>query len=372
MIKVVILIKIISTEKSWIEGVAVQQLEQINKLPGVLDVTGFPDLHSGPVGIAVSTADMLYPHLIGSDIGCGMCFCQTDAPVRKGNLDKMVQRLTDLDTPYEGITEQYFVSRGIAIRNASALGTIGAGNHFAELQKAVVICNEKLFSELELEKDAFTILVHSGSRELGRLILDRHIQKYGSGGLPVDSPGGSAYRKEHDYAVNWAHANRELIVTRFMEKLRIDGRIVADTVHNSITCEQFSTGARLVHRKGASPGNRGVTMVAGSRGSLSYLVKPIGDSEAVNFSLAHGAGRKLKRNEMRGRLSHKYTPESLTHTRFGGRVICEDKDLLYEEAPEAYKNIDQVISDMQHAGLIEVIAAYQPLITYKKREDSWS
>jgi release factor H-coupled RctB family protein len=75
---------------------------------------------------------------------------------------------------------------------------------------------------------------------------------------------------------------------------------------------------------------------------------------------------------MRERLSHKYTPESLTHTKFGGRVICEDKDLLYEEAPEAYKNINLVISDMQCAGLIEVIAAYQPVITYKKRVDTWS
>jgi hypothetical protein len=69
---------------------------------------------------------------------------------------------------------------------------------------------------------------------------------------------------------------------------------------------------------------------------------------------------------MKGRLSHKYSPESLTHTKFGGRVICEDKELLYEEIPEAYKNIDQVISDLEHAGVIKFIVSYQPLLPTKE------
>ena len=75
---------------------------------------------------------------------------------------------------------------------------------------------------------------------------------------------------------------------------------------------------------------------------------------------------------MRERLGKMQSPESLKHTRFGGRVICEDKDLLYEEAPEAYKNIEQVIFDLKIAGLIEIIASYQPVITYKKRADPWN
>ncbi len=366
------MIKIISSEKSWIESVAVEQLEHFSTLPGVVSAIGFPDLHAGPVGIAVSTREIIYPHMTGSDIGCGMCFCQTDSLVRKANLDKMAHKLTDLDAPYEGDVEQYFESVNLPVRFASALGTIGGGNHFAELQQVATIYNENLFSELGLVKDAFTLLVHSGSRVLGRLIIDQYIAKNGSGGVPVDSTAGVTYIQEHDYAVKWGRSNRELITRRFMEKLRIEGRIVSDTIHNSITKERFSGGELWVHRKGASPGNAGVTVIAGSRGSLSYLVRPIGDSESVNFSLAHGAGRKLKRNEMKGRLSHKYTPESLTHTKFGGRVICEDKELLYEEAPEAYKNIEQVISDLEHAGLIEIIASYQPVITYKKRADTWS
>lgn len=366
------MIKIISTEKSWIEGVAIQQLEHVHSLPDIVNVIGFPDLHAGPVGIAVSTIDTIYPHLIGSDIGCGMSFWQTDVLIRKANLDKLVNKLDCLDDPCEMPTEQFFESRGIAVRHAMALGTIGGGNHFAELQKTAAIHNKKLFSEYGLCKDAFTILVHSGSRGLGRSILDQQITLSGSCGLNANSSEGIAYLREHNYAVEWGKANRELIVKRFMDKLRIKGRILSDTTHNSVTGEQFKTGALWVHRKGASPANQGITMIAGSRGSLSYLVQPIGNTESVNFSIAHGAGRKLKRNEMKERLRHTQSLESLTHTKFGGRVICEDKELLYEEAPQAYKNIEQVIFDLQSAGLIEVIASYQPIITYKKRADTWN
>jgi release factor H-coupled RctB family protein len=366
------LIKIISSEKSWIEAVAIQELEKISILPGIMSAVGFPDLHAGPVGIAVSSIDTVYPHIIGSDSGCGMCFCQTDTLVRKANLDKMVQKLGDLDAPYDGETEQVFAQKDIEVRFAAALGTIGGGNHFAELQKVATIHNEKLFSESGLDKDSFAILVHSGSRGLGRFIMNQHMAKHGSGGIPADSSEGNAYLQEHDYAVLWGQANRTLIVKRFMENLRMEGKMISDTIHNSITRERFTTGSRWVHRKGASPGNRGVTMIAGSRGSLSYLVQPVGESESVNFSLAHGAGRKLKRKEMRDRLSYKYSPESLTHNKFGGRIICEDKELLYEEAPEAYKNIEQVIFDLKNAGLIEVVASYQPVITYKRRADKWN
>jgi release factor H-coupled RctB family protein len=366
------LIKIISTEKSWIEGVAIQQLKQVHSLFNIVNAIGFPDLHAGPVGIAVSTIDTIYPHLIGSDIGCGMCFWQTDASIRKANLDKMVQKLKDLDNPYEGSTEPFFESRGITVRHAMALGTIGAGNHFAELQKVFKIYNEKIFTEYGLNKDTFTILVHSGSRGLGRSIMDQHIAINGSGGLSSSSSEGFGYLKEHDYAVLWGKANRELIIKRVMEKLHINGRIISDTTHNSVTKEKFDTGNLWVHRKGAAPGNQGITMIAGSRDSLSYLVQPTGNIESVNFSIAHGAGRKLKRNEMMERLRHKHSPESLTYTKSGGRVICEDKDLLYEEAPQAYKNIEQVIYDLKRAGFIEVIASYQPVITYKKRADTWN
>jgi len=79
-------------------------------------------------------------------------------------------------------------------------------------------------------------------------------------------------------------------------------------------------------------------------------------------------GRKWGRNECSGRLANRYTAESLRKTQLGSYVICEDKDLLYEEAPQAYKNIESVISDMVSFGLIQVVARFTPLLTYKVRE----
>jgi release factor H-coupled RctB family protein len=108
-------------------------------------------------------------------------------------------------------------------------------------------------------------------------------------------------------------------------------------------------------------------MIPGSRGTFSYLVNPIGDHYQNAYSLAHGAGRKWKRSDTKAHLSNRFKREDLIKTNLGSRVICEDKDLLYEEAPQAYKNIDIVIQDMVDAGLIEVIAVFRPVITYKTR-----
>ena len=85
---------------------------------------------------------------------------------------------------------------------------------------------------------------------------------------------------------------------------------------------------------------------SGSRGSLSYLVKPAGDGESHAWSLAHGAGRKWSRSDARQRMRERYSVSELAQTPLGGRVMCEERDLLYEEAPAAYKNIEAVIADL--------------------------
>lgn len=108
-------------------------------------------------------------------------------------------------------------------------------------------------------------------------------------------------------------------------------------------------------------------MIPGTRGSLSYLVIPAGPQQDNAWSLAHGAGRRWNRQSAKARLKDRYRADSLIRTEIGSAVICEDKELLYEEAPQAYKNIDVVISDMVAAGLIRVVATLKPLITYKVR-----
>jgi len=96
-------------------------------------------------------------------------------------------------------------------------------------------------------------------------------------------------------------------------------------------------------------------------------VKPIGEGESHAWSLAYGAGRKWARSETRLRMRERFGAHQLTQTPLGGRVICERRELLYEEAPAAYKNIEDVVQDLVDARLVSVIATFRPLLTYKTR-----
>jgi release factor H-coupled RctB family protein len=101
---------------------------------------------------------------------------------------------------------------------------------------------------------------------------------------------------------------------------------------------------------------------------MTYIVKPIGDGASHAWSVAHGAGRKWARSEARLRMRERFGTDQLVQTALGGRVICEERDLLYEEAPAAYKNINTVVQDLVEAGLVSVIATFRPLLTYKTRK----
>ncbi len=211
------------------------------------------------------------------------------------------------------------------------------------------------------------MLVHSGSRGLGQHILSQHIEQYRNNGLEAESEAAAAYLEQHDHALQWARINRAIIADRFLAKLSAAGERILDRCHNSLTPLKLDNTSGWLHRKGAAPSDDGLLVIPGSRGSFTYLVQPVGNQEENCFSLAHGAGRKWKRSGIRSRLKKKYTHDSLLQTKLGSRVICEDRDLLYEEAPQAYKNIDVIVQDLQDAGLLKVVAVLQPLITYKTR-----
>lgn len=126
-----------------------------------------------------------------------------------------------------------------------------------------------------------------------------------------------------------------------------------------------------LHRKGAAPADVGPVVIPGSRGHFSYLVQPTlarPDTENAAFSLAHGAGRKWNRGKalQMGKANTKKA-DALTTTELGSRVICENKDLLYEEVPNAYKEIEDIVNDLQEFNLIKIVAVLRPLITYKTR-----
>lgn len=185
------------------------------------------------------------------------------------------------------------------------------------------------------------------------------------------------YLTEHQYAVQWAIANRDLVAYRFKQCIfaRLDSdestlpqpselRKIVDVTHNSVTKQFLTVGDELrefwVHRKGAAPAT-GAAPCPGSRGDFSWLLEPIGDGQLngqlskincptyltnyyVVHSLAHGAGRRHARHVLH--TGAKRAKSSLTTTSLGSEVICTNADLLIEEMPEAYKDVGTVVEDM--------------------------
>jgi len=365
-------VRLFASAQSWIEGEAVRQLYATAKLDGVRHAVGFPDLHPGkgsPVGAAFVTEGVIYPHLIGGDIGCGMALFKTDLLQRKVKLDRIANQQFDLEHPWDESVADFLAACELeSTEFDSALGTIGGGNHFAELQTVEKVLDAAEFKRLGLGKQQLVVLIHSGSRGLGDSILRAHVDRHFGNGVEADSFAAEEYLRGHDFAVRWAKANRELIARRFAATLGAEAEYLWDGCHNSITRREHDGESIWVHRKGAVTADGDFVVIPGSRGSFSYLVKPNGDGESHAWSLAHGAGRKWARSDARQRMRERFSVSELAQTSLGGRVVCEERDLLYEEAPAAYKNIEDVIADLVAAGLVSVIATLRPLLTYKTRK----
>ena len=345
------------TSAAWIEGRAEQQLEQVAGWSGVRKIAAFPDLHPGkygPVGCAV-LADRVFPQLIGSDIGCGMSLFQLDLPRRKFKLEKALRRLRVLGEPAERDFADRLAQCDLPIDAfASALGTIGGGNHFCEIQTLVQ-------SELGLDKTTIYLLVHSGSRGFGNAVL-ASVPDGAFVGMHPDDNATQSYLRDQDHAVRWASLNRQVIAERAAEALRADLRLIVDAPHNLLTQHD----GMWLHRKGAAQANGAIVPLAGSRETASFLLKPTGHPDSLN-STAHGAGRRYDRSSMHGRVRAKRSDvEAMQRNPFGGRIICEDRDLLIEEAPLAYKSPQAVVDDLEATDAAKQLAKFHPLVTFKK------
>lgn len=364
-------VRVVASPKTWIEGEAVQQLERTAALPGMRAAIGMPDLHPGkgsPIGAAFLCEGRIYPHLVGNDIGCGMSLLATDLARRKQKVERWAERLDDLDGPWAGDTAALLgEARLVPTPHDASLGTIGGGNHFAELQQVDSVLDPAALQAAGVDPERLLLLVHSGSRGLGEAILRAHVDRFAGAGLPSDSDDARDYLRAHDDAVAWARVSRSLIARRFADPLGAELAPILDVCHNSVTPAPGAGEHLWLHRKGAAPSTEGLVVIPGSRGTLSYLVRPDPARADAGFSLAHGAGRKWKRADAKDRLRARYRPEDLVRTELGGRVVCDDRDLLYEEAPEAYKKIDAVVADLVSAGLCAVVATLRPLLTYKTR-----
>lgn len=364
--------RLIASARNWIEGEAVRQLCTTARLPGVQLAVGLPDLHPGkgsPVGAAFVTHGVMYPHLIGGDIGCGMGLFATGIARRKAKLDRWTGLRFDLEHPWEGDARAHLAGEGLCTTQfVDSFGTLGGGNHFAELQAVEKVHDAEVFASLGLTKDELVALIHSGSRGLGQSVLEQLLEAHGASGVTTDSEAALSYLLLHDHAVSWARASRAVLAQRFIAPLGGASRPILDAGHNNITGRHANGETLWVHRKGATPSDAGPLVIPGSRGSLSYLVQPLGDGATHAWSLSHGAGRKWTRSESRLRVRERFHHSELEQTGLGGRVICEERDLLYEEAPMAYKNIEIVMDDLVEAGLVSVIATLRPLLTYKTRK----
>jgi release factor H-coupled RctB family protein len=167
-------VRVIASSDNWIESDAVDQLKKMAELPGMIAAVGMPDLHPGkgaPIGAIFASQFIVYPYLVGNDIGCGMSLWKTDSKSHKMKLDRWTKSLCAMEGFWDGDTSAWLEARGVAVTAYdSALGTVGGGNHFAELQRLEQrLCAVDQF--LEVDDDYLYLLVHSGSRGLGESIL---------------------------------------------------------------------------------------------------------------------------------------------------------------------------------------------------------
>ncbi len=297
------------------------------------------------------------------------------------------------------------VSRRARDRGSSQLGTLGAGNHFIEVEVVDEVFDAEAARVMGLEEGCLTVLIHSGSRGFGHQIctdavrdLQGAVKRFGIQlpdrelvCAPLDSPEGQRYEGAMRCAANYAFANRQLLAhyarEAFAEALRGRARSphlyqVYDIAHNMGKTEEHTIDGKTtrvcVHRKGATrafpPGFQGLppeyrsigqpVLVPGSMGTASWVLTGTEDSMARTFgSTCHGAGRTMSRRQAK-RSVHGGSLRSELEER-GIRVRAGSLAGLAEEAPTAYKDVDAVIETVVGAGIARKVARLRPVVVIK-------
>ncbi|RQX04556.1 RNA ligase RtcB family protein [Micromonospora arida] len=355
-------VTVFASPASWIESDALAQCQQVAALDGMRHVAAMPDLHPGkgaPIGAAMAST-VLYPFLVGSDIGCGIAVFPIK--LKRAVPERLAARFPDLDQALDPVRDAddpawAAVDGDVPAGHLDGLGTVGRGNHFVELARVDTVFDVRHAGRLGLDAGDLVLIVHSGSRGLGERILRAHTEVHGAGA----APDPAAYLGMHDDAVRWGSLNRRVLAARVAHALGAAPTApIVDQCHNLV---EVRDGIYL-HRKGAAPGDGRDVLIAGTRGTSSYLVAAHAGPEA-NHSVAHGAGRKMSRADALRRGRAKHTVEELRRTPVGSLVVCGDRQLLFEEAPTAYKRIEQVIADLVEHRLATPVVSTTPLVTYK-------
>jgi tRNA-splicing ligase RtcB len=333
-----------------------------------------------PIGSILATKGVIVPNAVGVDIGCGMCAMKTNIKhLEKDQLKAtlgVARKLIPLGFNWhdeaqdeslmpKGHEDLEIVSRQY-VKATKQIGSLGGGNHFIEIQKG---------------DDGFVwVMIHSGSRNLGYNVAKWYNQaaktlneRYHSSVtsnmelafLPIETPEAKKYFAEMEYCVEFAYANRKLMMTRMMEALAdVIGDFETDEMinesHNFAAWENHFGSNVLVHRKGATRAREGeLGMIPGSQGTNSYIVRGLGHPESFE-SCSHGAGRKLGRKQAQRELN---LEEEIAHLDKMGVVhsIRHAKDL--DEATSAYKEINVVMDNQKD--LAQVVLELTPLAVLK-------
>ena len=361
-------------------------LRNVSRLPCLYKhVALMPDAHLGKgsmVGSVIATKDAVIPATVGVDIGCGMMAVKT--PFKSGILDRKMAEFrheieraipvgfnaykesVDEASRWEGWDEFRELHGGVQDRKKKAmlqLGTLGGGNHFIE------VCLDT--------QDNVWLMLHSGSRNIGKEIAERHIATAKSLHKLNELPSPDlayfvqgtdefrAYWHDLDWAQKYAMKNREIMMKRllksfnrmFNDQREFRPEITVNCHHNYVSIEEHFGDKVYVTRKGAinAEADR-YGIIPGSMGAKSFIIKGLGNPQSFN-SCSHGAGRKMSRTKAKS----KYTVEDLKAQTAG--IECRKDRGVVDEIPGAYKDIEEVMR--AQADLVEVVAELKQVICVK-------
>ena len=387
-------VKIINNRpvKIWtsnVEESAMRQIENLTTLPFLYHhLAIMPDVHAGmgmPIGGVLACDGAVIPNAVGVDIGCGMCAVKTnwkveDLPehvIRKEIMKGIRERIPLGMNHHKEAQDEKYLPQGHDIdkmeivkrRQDSILyeiGTLGGGNHFIELQKD--------------ENGMLWIMIHSGSRNLGKQVGDHYNrlaaalnEKWHSAvspeiHLPFIANGTrefGMYWNEMKYCIDFALCNRKLMMERIQEVIAdslkgIEFEPMINIAHNYAAFEHHFGKDVIVHRKGATLARKGATgIIPGSQGTASYIVEGLGNPDSF-CSCSHGAGRALSRKAAINTLNMAAEVALLESKGIVHAIRCQDD---MQEASGAYKDIEEVIAN--ELDLVKVKTRLLPIAVIK-------
>ena len=375
---------------SWVShGLTLDEenmLRNVSRLPCIYKhVALMPDAHLGKgsmVGSVIATKDAVIPATVGVDIGCGMMAVKT--PFTSGILErKMAEFRHEIERAipvgfnaykesvdeasrwngWESFDDLHPKIQDRKRKSMVQLGTLGGGNHFIE------VC-------LDTEDNVW-LMLHSGSRNIGKELAERHIataktlhklNELPSPDLAYFIQGTDefkAYWHDLDWAQQYAMKNREIMMKRLLKSFNrmfnqqkdFRPEITVNCHHNYVSVEEHFGDKVYVTRKGAINAEDGrYGIIPGSMGAKSFIIKGLGNPQSFN-SCSHGAGRKMSRTKAKA----KYTIDDLKMQTMG--VECRKDKGVVDEIPGAYKDIEEVMR--AQSDLVEIVAELKQVICVK-------